>query len=199
MRHPGEIEIRFTLDAAREICPLLFQSGVLLKVQVGVSIENFLCKQIGLDKTYVDERISTIFLNGQPVDDIGKAIIKNNDTLALSGAMPGILGATLRRDSCLALLRGTITLSEYGNDIAKDYGLIYLKLFNLISREVGPLVLQRGIMANPEKVSGFFRDKMSEEADIYLDGKKAGLDELREISKADIEQKPILLKVRIFS
>ena len=173
----------------------------MLKVQTGASIENFLCEQIGLDKTYVDKRISTIFLNGQPVDDINKAIIRNNDTLALSGAMPGVIGATLRRDSSLALLRNTITFKEYGDDAVQDHGLIRLKLFNFISQEVGPLLLQRGLMVDSKDVINLFHDKIFEEVDgysaIYLDGKKAGLNELRKILKSSVKQKLIFLRVKI--
>jgi len=201
MNDLGKIEVHLPFNAARKICPLLFQKGVLLKVQTGASIKNFLREQISLDKTYVDKRISTIFLNGQPVDDIDKTIIRNNDTLALSGAMPGIIGATMRRDSYLALLRNTITFKEYGNDAIQDRGLIRFKLFNFISQEIGPLLLQRGLMINSKDVINLFQDKMSEEVNeysaIFLDGEKAGLKELRKILKSSVKQELILLKFKI--
>lgn len=201
MKDLSEIEVHLSINATKEICSLLFQSGVQLKVKAGVSLSSFFCKQLSLDKTYVDKSISTILLNGQPVDDIDKAIIKNNDTLALSGAMPGLIGATLRRDSHLAPLRDTITFKEYRNDIIQDYGLIHLKLFNFISQEVGPLLLQRGVMVDLEDVIDLFDDKMSDEPKgpfaIYLDRKKICLNELRTILKSKIKQKPIFLKVKI--
>jgi hypothetical protein len=201
MKDLSEIEFHLSINTTRGICSLLFQSGVQLKVKAGVSINNLLCKQLSLDKTYVDNRISTIFVNGQPVDDIDTAIIKNNDTLALSGSMPGLLGATLRRDSHLAPFRDTITFKGYRDNIVQHYGLIHLKLFNFISQEVGPLLLQRGVMVDLEDVIDLFDDKMSEKInghlDIYLDGKKAGLNELREILKSGVKQKLIHLKVKI--
>ena len=201
MQGLSEIEFHLSINSTRGICSLLFQSGVQLKVKAGVSINNLLCKQLSLDKTYVDKIISTILLNGQPVDDIDKVIIKNNDTLALSGAMPGLIGATLRRGSHLAPLRDTITFKERRNDIIQDYGLIHLKLFNFISKEVGPLLLKKGVIVDLEDVIDIFDDKMSEKInghlDIYLDGKKAGLNELREILKLDVKQKLIHLKVKI--
>jgi hypothetical protein len=129
MKDLSEIEFHLSINTTKGICSLLFQSGVQLKVKAGVSINNLLCKQLSLDKTYVDNRISTIFVNGQPVDDIDTAIIKNNDTLALSGSMPGLLGATLRRDSHLAPFRDTITFKGYRDNIVQHYGLIHLKLF----------------------------------------------------------------------
>ena len=201
MQDLSEIEFHLSINTTRGICSLLFQSGVQLKVKAGVSINNLLCKQLSLDKTYVDNRISTIFVNGQPVDDIDTAIIKNNDTLALSGSMPGLLGSTLRRNSYLAPLRDAITFKEHRNDSIQDYGLIHLKLFNFISQEVGPLLLKKGVMVDLEDVIDLFDDKMSEKInghlDIYLDGKKAGLNELREILKSGVKQKLIHLKFKI--
>jgi len=202
MKDISEIEVHLSNRVTGEMCSHLFQSGVLLKVQVGASIKNLLCEQLSLDKTYVDKRISTIFLNSQPVDDIDKAIIKSSDTLALSSAMPGLIGATLRRNSHLAPLRDTITFKEYrNNDDIQAYGLIHLKLFNLILEEVGPFLLQKGVMIDFKDVIDLFHDKMSKEAKgpfaLYLDGKKAGLNELRTILKSKIKQKLILLKVKI--
>ena len=203
MKDISEIEVHLSNSTARDMCSYLFQSGVLLKVQVGVSIKNLLCEQLSLDETYVDKRISTIFLNSQPVDDISKAIIKNNDTLALSSAMPGLIGATLRRNSHLAPLRDTITFKEYrNNDDIQAYDLIHLKLFNLILQEVGPLLLQNGVMVDFEEVIDFFQDKIFEETKesfaIYLDGETIGLNELRKCLQSSAEQQLTLLKVKIF-
>ena len=201
MQDLSKIEFHLSINTTKGICSLLFQSGVQLKVKAGVSINNLLCKQLSFDKTYVDNRISTIFVNGQPVDDIDTAIIKNNDTLALSGSMPGLLGSTLRRNSYLAPLRDAITFKEHRNDSIQDYGLIHLKLFNFISQEVGPLLLKKGVMVDLEDVIDLFDDKMSEKInghlEIYLDGKKAGLNELREILKSGVKKKLIHLKVKI--
>ena len=202
MKDISEIEVHLSNRVTGEMCSHLFQSGVLLKVQVGASIKNLLCEQLSLDKTYVDKRISTIFLNSQPVDDIDKAIIKSSDTLALSSAMPGLIGATLRKGSHLAPLRDTITFREYrNNDDIQAYGLIHLKLFNLILQEVGPLLLKRGVMMEFEDVIELFYNKMSKKItgalDIYFNGKKTGLNELRKGLQSSTEQQLILLKVKI--
>ena len=202
MKDIDEIELHLSNNAAREMCSHLFQSGVLLKVQVGASIKNLLCEQLSLDETYVDKRITTIFLNSQPVDDINKAIIKNNDTLALSSAMPGLVGATLRRNSHLAPLRNNITFKEYrNNDDIQAYDLIHLKLFNLILQELGPLLLQRGVMMEFDNVIELFDNKMSEKItralDIYFNGKKTGINEVRRSLKSNVEQQLVLLKLQI--
>jgi hypothetical protein len=202
MKDISEIEVHLSNRATREMCSLLFQNGVLLKVQVGASIKNLLCEQLGLDKIYVDKRINTIFLNSQPVDDISKAIIKNNDILALSVAMPGLIGATLRRGSHLAPLRDTITFKEYrNNDNIQAYDLIHLKLFNLILQEVGPFLLQRGVMMEFEDVIELFYNKMSKKItgalDIYFNGKKTGINEVCRSLKSNVGQKLVLLKLKI--
>jgi len=202
MKDISEIEVHLSNSANREICSHLFQSGVLLKVQVGTSIKNLLCEQLSLDKTYVDKRISTIFLNSQPVDNIDKAIIKSNDTLALSSAMPGLIGATLRRNSHLAPLRDTITFKEYrNNDAIQAYGLIHLKLFNLILQEIGPFLLQRGVVTDFEDLIELFDNKMSKKItgalDIYFNGKKIDINELHRSLKSNVEQKFVPLKLKI--
>ena len=202
MKDISEIEVHLSNRVTGEMCSHLFQSGVLLKVQVGASIKNLLCEQLSLDKTYVDKRISTIFLNSQPVDDISKAIIKNNDTLALSSAMPGLIGATLRRNSHLAPLRDTITFKKYrNNDDIQAYGLIHLKLFNLILQEVGPFLLQRGVMMKFEDLIDLFDNKMSEKItgplDIYFNSKKTDINELCKGLKSNVEQKLVILKIKI--
>ena len=199
MKDISEIEVHLSHRVTGELCSLLFQSGVLLKVQVGVSIKNLLCEQLSLDKTYVDKRISTIFLNSQPVDDINKAIIKSNDTLALSSAMPGLIGATLRRNSHLAPLRNNITFKEYrNNDDIQAYGLIHLKLFNLILQEAGPFLLQRGVVTGFEDLIDLFDNKMSEkikgDLKIYSNGKKTDINELCRSLKSNVEQKLVILK-----
>jgi hypothetical protein len=116
--------------------------------------------------------------------------------------MPGLIGATLRRDSHLAPLRDTITFKEYrNNDDIQAYGPIRLKLFNLILQEVGPFLLQRGVIMEFEDVIELFYNKMSKKItgalDIYFKGKKTGINELCKGVKSNVGQKLVLLKLKI--
>lgn len=77
----------------------ILQKGFMVKARPGCSLRNFLYKQIGLEPTCIAERISIIFLDGKPVDNIESAIIQNGSIIALSGAMPGFAGAAMRRGS----------------------------------------------------------------------------------------------------
>lgn len=153
----------------------ILQSGFFVKCQTGISINALLSRELGLNPRYVNERITTVFLDGSCVDNIERAVIKEGSTLALSSAMPGLAGATLRRDSVYATLRSSITYEEK-DDICRDAeGIIRVKLFNLLIDELGPVFLQRGIMVNTDEMIHFlkkqpetFRDGCS---DIIFDGK----------------------------
>jgi hypothetical protein len=90
----------------------LLQQGFAVKVQAGCSVKTLLCEQLGLSPEYLEERIQTIFLDGRPVDDVNSAIIEDGSTLALSAAMPGLAGATLRKGGYYAPMRGRGGSSE---------------------------------------------------------------------------------------
>ncbi len=124
----------------------LFQNGVEVRAKTGCSIRSFLCDQLGIDPQYVSERILTVFMNGRPVDDIDGAIIRDGSTLSLSAAAPGLVGATVRRGGTYAVLRNSITHREEDIRDTGHEGTIKVKLFNLVAKELGPLLLERGIL-----------------------------------------------------
>lgn len=123
----------------------LFSRGLLVSACLECSLKELMCRQIGLAEDYLDNRVQTVFLNGHPVDDVNRATVGEGATLALSAAMPGLAGAVLRKGGVLATLRQNIT---YRNDaLARETceGRVIVKLFNMTTREVGPLLLARGI------------------------------------------------------
>ena len=75
----------------------LLQQGLRIETPVGGSVQDFLIRQLGLNPEVIDEKIQTIFLNGKAVDDPGQAFLTDGASLALSGALPGLVGATMRR------------------------------------------------------------------------------------------------------
>jgi len=109
----------------------LLQQGVRLRVQVGCSIMNLLTEQFGIDGDYIVERITTLFLDGKAVDKPENSYIKDGSTVALSSAMPGLVGATMRRGGHLAAMRGAIT---YNDCLQAESGLgcVKIKLFNMV-------------------------------------------------------------------
>ena len=134
----------------------IIQKGFGLNTLVGVSIKTFLRDFMALDQQYIQERISTIFLDGMAVDNIEEAIILEGSTLALSSAMPGLAGATLRRDGIYAPLRESITYKEKAGDGRIKQGLITLKLINLLIDDIGYLFLRKGIILKSRDLQSFF-------------------------------------------
>lgn len=168
-------------DKIQGFFPLL-QHGFMVKVQVGCSIKAMLCEQFGLSPEYVEDRIQTIFLDGKTVDDIDLAIIRDGSTLALSAAMPGLAGATLRRGGYLALLRSQTTYREEKVEITRQEGMVVLKLFNLVLSELGPIFLKRGILIGRKDLESLLKSLHGEFwagcKVATVDGKEIGLDDL---------------------
>jgi hypothetical protein len=104
-----------------------------------------MCRQIGLAEDYLENRVQTVFLNGHPVDDVNRTTVGEGATVALSAAMPGLVGAVLRKGGVLATLRKNITYRNDASARETCEGRVIVKLFNMTTREVGPLLLARGI------------------------------------------------------
>jgi hypothetical protein len=136
----------------------LLQKGVMLKVQVGCSLSTLLVDQLGLKPEYMKERIKTIFLEGNPVDDLETALVKDGSVLALSAAMPGLAGATLRRGGFFAGMRSPILQREMITPTSPEEGFVVIKLFNLLIRELGPIFLDRGIFFPPNDFGEFLKN-----------------------------------------
>ena len=136
----------------------ILQAGFRVNVHTGVSIRDLLCDQFDVSPEYVKDRIRTAFLNGKPVDDFSTAIMESDDTLALSAAMPGLVGATFRKGGYLAAFRGTIT-HQRADTVALDRaGMVSIKLFNLLAKEIGLTFLKRGVMVDSDTARWFFSD-----------------------------------------
>lgn len=139
-----------TTDQLNIFFPLL-QHGITIPAIVGCPLKNLLCEQLSIPADYVTDRITTIFLDNRPVDNLEQTIIHNGSRVTLSAAMPGLVGATMRRGGFYAAMRGGISHCITDNFADHNSGTIRLKLFNLLLAEVGPLILQRGLILSPEE------------------------------------------------
>ena len=147
-----------TIDSGVVAFSSILQAGFKVNVHTGSSIRDLLCNQFDVNPDYVEDRIRTAFLNGKPVDDFSTAIIESNATLALSAAMPGLVGATFRKGGDLAVFRGTIT-HRRGDTVAEDRtDVVSVKLFNLLAKEIGATFLKRGVMVDSDTARWFFSD-----------------------------------------
>ncbi len=181
-----DISLAVTNKGIPAFFPLL-QRGFTIKAQVGCSIQDMLCRQFNINPDYIEERISTVFLDAKPVDDVESAIIRNGAILALSAAMPGLVGATLRRGGPISSFRSTITYSEKAECSDRQEGFVILKLFNLLLKELGPNFLKQGIWIPKNHLHEFVKqlpDIFSVELKkIEIDGRRS---ELKTLAEPDV-------------
>lgn len=129
-----------------------------MPMRTGISIRGLLTAQWGLTQDYIESDISTIFVDGKPVDDLDSAIVKDGATLALSCAMPGLAGATMRRGGAIAGLRSGITHREAPSSREQKQGMITVKLFNMLIAELSPLFLAKGILIERKRLPAALED-----------------------------------------
>ena len=163
------------LHIPRDMLPRMsriFQKGVRIEIDTGCTLESLLRDQWGLSLDYILQKISTLFLNGKPVDDIATARVGEGTTLALSSAMPGLVGAVMRRDGFFSSLRGGITYREKGAEDRRCRGLITVKLFNLLIQELAPRFLARGVFVEsgdlPKEVTGSLENRLSPDEAVFI-------------------------------
>lgn len=174
------LEAEFTSELLRIFFPL-FQSGVGVEVQLGCSIQELLTEQFGIAADYVSGRITTIFLNSKAVDKVGTAIIRDHDVLALSGAMPGLVGATMRSGGYYAAMRGAMTYNDDRVIPVGQRGVITLKLFNLLLGELGPRLLRRGCLLRADRWREFLTQQPEQlrTRGYRIDGRPVPVDRFR--------------------
>lgn len=192
------IHATFTLDEG--LIPVFFrilQQGFRVEANVGCSVRAFLCEQQGVAPEYLEERIQTIFLDGKPVDNVDTAMVGDGATLSLSAALPGLVGAVMRRGGYYALMRDQISYKgEFTSPKIKS-GKVFMKLFNLPLRELGPLFLERGIFAdgaNLKDILAAHTDDLRGGCRSFLvNGKTIDLEHVQEM---DWENRNIFLQIK---
>jgi hypothetical protein len=151
---------------------LLLQQGVTIRSRVGCSFASFLREEIGADFETI-KKIQSVILDGKPVDDLESAMIKDGSVLALSAAMPGLVGATLRRGGAYSSFRSTITYHETGHECVQGRGLVQIKIFNLLMAKLGPTLLQKGVIIKSED---FIRFAAEQSEEFWLGCRRVSLD-----------------------
>lgn len=154
------IRLTLTLPSAQigEFFPIL-QQGFFVTAHVGCTLQRLLCRQWGISPDYVATRITTIFLDAKATDNVETAIVRDGATIALSGAMPGLVGATMRRGGHLAAMRVAMTHQENTTETTDRIGTVRVKLFNLLLTELGPGFLTRGILMGCSELISFFQER----------------------------------------
>jgi hypothetical protein len=154
-----------SLQVNPKLIPIFFQllgQGFSINIQTGATVKDLLCKQLGIQEDYLAQRIQTIFLNAKVVDDIASAIVAEESTLALSGAMPGLVGAILRSGGYYAAMRKRISHEESKSSSQVLSAKITLKLMNIVAKELGPIFLQQGIWLKGQTLREFIERRMDD-------------------------------------
>lgn len=171
MMNPHELVITLTTPEGMEGFSQLLEQGFFLRAPLGCSVRNFICRHLDLNQRYLEERIQTIFLDHNPVDNIDTAVIRENSILALSAAMPGLAGATLRKGGRFAALRNQISCKMTDECPAEEMTTVSVKFFNLVAKEQGPAYLNCGIRIKGSTLKWFL--------DKYLDRLLPGIQSLQ--------------------
>ena len=107
-----------------------------------------------MDDDFITGKIGAVFIDGKPVDDLAGAVISNGCTMALSGLLPGLAGASLRCGGALSGQRSAITYQRREGRVTQEEGIFTVKLFNTVVEALGPLFLRRGIVLSSAQAEG---------------------------------------------
>jgi len=191
---------RLYLLVRAELVPIFFQllgQGFKVNIQTGGSVKELLCNQLGIDEDYLAARIQTIFLNAKVVDDVNSAIVIEGSILALSGPMPGLVGAILRSGGYYAAMRSQISHDGSKAPPSKEAAPITLKLLNLVVKELGPTFLQNGILIKGKDLQEFIERRLEDLKinclAVELNGKPVEIDSLRQV---DWKTNSVFLQVK---
>ncbi len=173
----------------------LLQTGLIYQVKKGLSLRAFLNELPGFDMAYIVDRVQTIFLDGNTIDDLETPLVQDNIILAISAAMPGLAGAIFRKNSIHKALR---TQENFGKvkDSKKENLTLTLKLFNMIAQEKGKELLSAGVTINGRNLYDFLMDRPSLKTtiqEIYRDKKPVTTNQFISAAKS---RKNVRLRIR---
>ena len=153
-----ELSITVAEDYLLRLIGLLTPS-FSVRAQVGNDLKAFICQQLGVHEVYFEERIQTIFLDSKPVDDVTKTVVRDGSVLALSAAMPGLVGAIFRKGGQYSWMRKSISYEGENNSAQGDSGWVTVKLFNMVLKELGPDFLKQGIWVDGGRIKDFIKSQ----------------------------------------
>ncbi len=133
----------------------LLQTGVAVRADLTKSIREVLCDRFRVSPDYIEKKIETVFVNSRPVDDIDGVRLADGDTIAVSAAMPGLVGAAMRRGGFYAPLRSTITYAGTSIERPERDGTVTIRLFNTLIGELGPRLLENGVFIECGRMEEF--------------------------------------------
>lgn len=137
-------------NAEQHDISLLLQRGVFVEMPDAQSVSGFIRGIFGIDESVFHRDFKTLFLNNRVVDRPEKARLHAHDTLILSGAMPGLVGAMLRSGSPLKAMRSTISDGNPRDGSQAGGGMIRIKLFNTALKKYRGKMIENGFWIESE-------------------------------------------------
>jgi hypothetical protein len=188
------------LIVGKDLLPVFYRllaQGFVVNSRGNISIRDLLCQQFGISELYLEERIQTIFLDGKAVDNANSTIVKDGSTLALSAAMPGLVGAMFRKGGYYSKMRAEISHPKENITGNEKAGKLTLKLFNLTAKEIGPIFLEQGILIFGSELENILtncrNDFQSGCQLVEINNKKLSVEKLFQI---DWQKKTVFLRVK---
>lgn len=142
------------------LTPLL-REGVTVRLTPGRTLRQSMTEDLGIAPDCVEQRVQTVFLDGSPVDDIDADSAEPGCTLALAGALPGVAGIAMRRNSPVGAFRQGITHCLGHQEPAPPASgsfEVTLKLFNSVALECLGTVLGRGVAVRAARLLELLED-----------------------------------------
>lgn len=152
--------LRFTHAEPKQF-EIILQAGFGVSVERPTNVYAFLHDQLGVPEEIIQQRIQTLFLNSSPVDDLLSAQVRPDSTLAFSGALPGLLGATMRRGGYYSRMREGISYKK-DEPVAEESAtpfLVQVRLYNLMARELAEYALRHGILVSKDRLLEFLEQQ----------------------------------------
>ena len=128
------------------------QSGVFVWLEHPYTVRAFLEECFNLSESFILSRVQTILLDSKVVDDMDTAWLRPGSRLALSAAMPGVVGAALRRDGLFARMREGIRCPAgcCPDDAAPFW--MELRLYNAMIEELARPLLAYGFLIREDRM-----------------------------------------------
>ena len=183
-------EISLTVNKAR--LPVFYEllaTGLYVDAGAGESIRTLLEGRLGLDAEYVEANVQTVFLNGGAVDDFDQTLVSEEAVIALSSAMPGLVGAVFRRQSPLGSMRGVSAEASTAPSEVRADCRVMVKLFNRVAADVGPGWLAAGVRVPAGRLADFLGSHSELEVhEAAVDGRLSGVSEILAMLKTGGEE-----------
>lgn len=172
----------------RQLFHPLLREGVEVSVGLGRTVHQVLEEDLHVPEEIIEQDIQSLFLDNHPVDDLQTRIYSSGSVLTLSAAMPGLVGACMRRGGVYSGLRQGISWSDdtKGRNSLK-VGFIRIKLFNFMAPRVGPILLSHGVQVGGERLAQVLKGLSAAERErissVYVDEEAVEVDDPQVLEK----------------